>query len=235
MKYIISVSAALLFLAAGIYTIDRSYSYRPVKTDAQLTRIVILDAGHGGEDGGTSAPDGTPEKDINLLISNDIGAFFDFFGVDYIPVRTADVSVCDDGLDTVRKRKYSDIMNRYSLVNSISDSVLLSIHQNYFQQPEYSGTQVFYAEKTGDSKELAESIQNSVVTALQPENARAVKAADENIYLLHKAKTTSVMVECGFLSNPGECEKLKTNSYQTQMAYFIFRGTLNYLSDEKDA
>lgn len=235
MKYIISISAALLILAAGIYTIDRSNSYRAVKTDMQITKTVILDAGHGGEDGGTSAPDGTLEKDINLMISKDIGAFFDFFGVNYIPVRNSDISVCDNGLDTVRKRKYSDIMNRFSLVNSTPDSVLLSIHQNYFQQPEYSGTQVFYAEKTVDSKELAESIQIAVVTALQPENDRVVMAADENIYLLHKAKNTSVMVECGFLSNPGECEKLKTKAYQTQMAYFIFRGTLNYLSDEKDA
>ena len=234
MKKTICVLCVVLFASLGIYTAGKSSE----KTMQALSRAqvfsfhntVILDAGHGGEDGGAVAPDGTAEKEINLEIANGIAAYFELFGVPYIPVRTVDTSVCDPGLATVRERKRSDIMNRYALVNETPDAILLSIHQNMFTDPKYSGTQVFYAGHDPASETLAASIKNAVLPALQPENKREIKPSTNSIYLLYRAKTTSVMVECGFLSNEKELNDLKSESYKAQMSYFIFKGLINYLS-----
>ncbi len=234
MKKAICLITAMILAGWGAYTAGKS-SQKVIDavSDNQIYSIgstVILDAGHGGEDGGAVAPDGTAEKDINLEISNGIAAFFELFGVPYIPVRTVDTSVCDLGLTTIRERKRSDIMNRYALVNGTPDSILLSIHQNMFTESKYSGTQVFYAAKQESSKTLADEIRKSVLGALQPENTREIKPSTDSIYLLYQAKTTSVMVECGFLSNENELRRLKEPSYEAQMSYFIFKGLLNYLT-----
>lgn len=200
------------------------------KNKKAFSSTVVLDAGHGGEDGGAVAADGTVEKDINLNISNDIAAYFELFGIDYVPVRTTDVSVCDDGLGTIGERKKSDIFNRFELVNSFENSILLSIHQNFFEESKYSGTQVFYSDNNESSKILAGDIRKAVVEALAPDNTREIKASDSSIYLLYKAQTTSVLVECGFISNEDELEKLKSPIYDSQISYFIFKGLLNYLN-----
>lgn len=234
MKYFSVFLVGAILLAAGIYAVDTACSNALFPASAQELRTVILDAGHGGEDGGAVSDDGTPEKDINLAMTKKIACYFDFFGITYIPVRTDDISVCDEGLDTVRKRKYSDIMNRAALTDSVENSVFLSIHQNYFPEKQYSGTQTFYSNNTDDSRVLAQSIQTAVVSSLQPENQREIKPSGSEIYLLYNAKTTSVLVECGFMSNDAELAKLKDDTYQKQLSYFIFRGTLNFLSDKKD-
>lgn len=233
-KWIIILFATVL-LTTGINIVNRANTFTYDDVAAQNNfRTVILDAGHGGEDGGAVAPDGTAEKKINLEITKDIGVFFDLFGINYIPVRTTDISVCDEGLDTIRKRKYSDIMNRAALVDSAPDSVLLSIHQNYFPVEKYSGTQVFFSKNTTDSEKLANMLQASVTETLQPNNKRTIKAGGSEIYLLDKAKTTSVLVECGFLSNPQELALLKDKNYQAKIAYRIFRGTYDFLAGKKD-
>lgn len=195
---------------------------------------VILDAGHGGEDGGTSAEDGTTEKDINLAISEKTAAFLDLFGIDYIKVRDCDKSVCDAGLESIRKRKVSDIKNRYALVTQTPNSILISIHQNYYNSSEYYGTQVFYGASASGSEELACFIQNSVCEYLQPDNKREIKPSSGTIYLLDKAVRPSVMIECGFLSNKKEAEKLKDEKYQSVLSYFIVRGLNLYLRSERE-
>lgn len=234
MKKAIVLLFGVLLLIIGTARIHSVNTDIPSVASVQPLRTVILDAGHGGEDGGAVAPDGTKEKDLNLLMTDDVAAFFDLFGVPYIPVRTTDTSVCDDGLDTIRERKYSDIMNRAALARSVEDSVFVSIHQNMFSEPEYSGTQVFFSKNTPDSEVLAGMIQNSVVSTLQPDNTRNVKPAGSEIYLLHKAKNTSVLVECGFLSNPQELSRLKDKTYQMKIAYRIFKGVFEFLSEKKD-
>ncbi len=201
-------------------------------TGSGISTTVILDAGHGGEDSGAVSADGTLEKDLNLLITQDISAYFELFGVAYIPVRTSDISVCDEGLQTVRERKRSDINNRYALINSTPGGVLLSIHQNMFSDAKYSGTQVFYAADIPSSKDLAEQIQKTVCLLLQPENTRKIKPCGDSVYLLYRAKTTSVMVECGFLSNEKELSMLKTPRYRSQIGYCIYKGLLSYLQTE---
>lgn len=195
--------------------------------------MIILDAGHGGEDSGAVARNNIYEKDINLEICDKISLFFDLFGIKYIKIRDSDVSVGDTSLDTIRKRKASDINKRYEIINSYENSVLLSIHQNMFPVEKYSGLQVFYAVTDG-SEILAESIQNTVCVNLQPDNTRSIKKCDSSVYLLHKAKVPSVMVECGFLSNENEFKLLTDSLYQAKLSYFIYKGISDYLISNKD-
>jgi len=190
---------------------------------------IILDAGHGGMDGGTSAADGTREKDINLSIAQKLNSMLIASGYKTVMLRNDDSLIGDNSLSTVRARKVSDIRKRLEIAESYPDSVLISIHQNYYSVPKYSGAQVFYSTNSPESKILAQSVQQSVVEELQPDNSRKIKPVGSNIYLLYNCTIPAIMVECGFLSNINEAEKLKTDSYQTQMALSIMQGITDYL------
>ena len=191
--------------------------------------IFILDAGHGGEDGGAVAYDGTLEKDLNLTMCNNISLYFDIFGIDYVIIRDGDYSVGDTSLETIRKRKASDIYKRFEIINSYENSVLLSIHQNMFSVEKYSGTQVFYDGKFDESEELSKILQFTFKNTLQPDNNRSIKKTDKSIYLLYEAQRPSVMVECGFMSNLSELSRLKDTEYQSQFSYFLTKGIIQYL------
>lgn len=193
-------------------------------------KTVILDAGHGGEDGGAVGVDGSLEKDINLAIANAASAFLTLFGIAHISVRTTDKSVCDEGLKTVRERKRSDILNRDALVRSTENSLLVSIHQNHYSDARYSGAQMFYSSNNPSSAILAEQLRQSIIQGLQPDNARENKASGANIYLLYHAEAPAVLVECGFISNRNEVKKLNDPVYDAQMAFYISKGILNYLN-----
>ncbi|MBQ6931685.1 MAG: N-acetylmuramoyl-L-alanine amidase [Clostridia bacterium] len=190
---------------------------------------IIVDAGHGGMDGGTSAADGTKEKDINLSIARKLNLLLVASGYKTVMLRNDDALIGDNSLSTIRARKVSDIRKRLEVAESYPESILVSIHQNYYSVPKYSGAQVFYSTNSPKSKILAQSIQDSVVNGLQPDNNRKIKAVGSDIYLLYNCTLPAVMVECGFMSNESEAEKLKTDSYQTQMALSIMQGILNYL------
>lgn len=190
---------------------------------------IIVDAGHGGMDGGTSAADGTKEKDINLSIARKLNLLLVASGYKTVMLRNDDALIGDNSLSTIRARKVSDIRKRLEVAESYPESILVSIHQNYYSVPKYNGAQVFYSTNSPKSKILAQSIQDSVVNGLQPDNNRKIKAVGSDIYLLYNCTLPAVMVECGFMSNESEAEKLKTDSYQTQMALSIMQGILNYL------
>ncbi len=191
--------------------------------------IFILDAGHGGEDGGAVAYDGTLEKNLNLEICNNLSLYFELFGIDYVIIRDGDFSIGDTSLPTIRKRKASDIYKRYEIINSYDNSVLLSIHQNMFSVEKYNGTQVFYDGKFSESEELSKELQFTVKNTIQPDNNRKIKKTDKSIYLLYEAQRPSVMVECGFMSNLNELEKLKNAEYQSQLSYFLTKGIIQFL------
>ena len=232
------ICAAIIILSVPVFFVVHNRGEANLKmvlseNASASAYTVILDAGHGGEDGGAVAPDGTPEKDINLSIANMIADYFDLFGISYIPVRKTDCSVGDLTLGTVKARKTSDIMTRYSLVNNTPDSVLLSIHQNQFKQSKYRGTQVFFAPGDQTSERIANAIQKAVVGNLQPENKREVKASGDSIYLLYHAKRPSVLVECGFLSNPEELSELKNKEYMSKLSFFIIEGLIFGIQTEK--
>ena len=169
------------------------------------------------------------KKTSTCLLPKKINSFLLASGYKTVMLRSSDELIGDNSLSTVRARKVSDIRKRLEIAESYPDSVLISIHQNYYSVPKYSGAQVFYSPNSPKSIVLAQSVQDSIVASLQPENNRKIKAVGTNIYLLYNCTRPAIMVECGFLSNTQETEKLKTDSYQTQMALSIMQGIINYL------
>ncbi len=191
--------------------------------------VIIVDAGHGGFDGGASTDDGVSEKGINLNIALYLKDYLNFFGYDVVMTRETDDSTEDEGLTTIRSRKSSDLHNRMALMEKTENAIFVSIHQNHYSSSKYSGAQVFYSTKFNDeSSGLAQSIQETVVYYLQPENTRQIKPCGTSVYLIYNAVKPAVLVECGFLSNYEESELLKTEDYQKKMAFSIALGIINY-------
>ncbi len=182
---------------------------------------ILVDAGHGGEDGGAVAPDGTVEKNINLGVACCLRDLLCVMGYRVSMTRETDTMVHTEG-STQRERKVSDMKHRLAM--SEAADMTVSIHQNKFSVEKYSGAQVFYGTGHPDSKVLAENIRAAVVALLQPENTRPLKAGDKSVYLLSRATTPTVLVECGFLSNYAELQKLKDPVYQRQLAFAILKG-----------
>ncbi len=226
------ITAFLIILSAMLYlTFMANFSAAEASSMPITQKTVIVDAGHGGDDGGAIGIDGTVEKDINLDIALKLEKILKFYGFNVIMTRTQDVMTCDDGLDSLRKRKISDIHNRFELMRKNPDAIFISVHQNKFEDSSQHGTQVFYSGNDERSKELAEAIQTSVTLTLQRKNDRFVKKSGSGIYLLYHAKIPAVLVECGFISNSDEVKKLKDESYRMKLAILIADGLLKYLSN----
>lgn len=226
------ITAFLIILSAMLYlTFMANFSAAEASSMPITQKTVIVDAGHGGDDGGAIGIDGTVEKDINLDIALKLEKILKFYGFNVIMTRTQDVMTCDDGLDSLRKRKISDIHNRFELMRKNPDAIFISVHQNKFEDSSQHGTQVFYSGNDVRSKELAEAIQTSVTLTLQQKNDRVVKKSGSGIYLLYHAKIPAVLVECGFISNSDEVKKLKDESYRMKLAILIADGLLKYLSN----
>ena len=225
------VAGAIALLFGALVPAAAYANARAMQTASQTPRIrtVIVDAGHGGFDGGAVAADGTVEKVVNLAIAKRLCAVLDCAGLQTVMTRSGDDSIHDPSCTGIREQKISDIRNRLRIMEETPDSVFVSIHQNHFSQSKYHGTQVFYSACDVRSEPLAQFIQSAVVSALQPDNTRRIKQSGTEIYLLYHAVRPAVMVECGFLSNPAETEKLKTDQYQTQMALAVAQGIMNYL------
>ena len=186
-----------------------------------------LQSAHGGEDGGTQASDGTIEKDINLSIAEMLRDMLIQGGFEVEMIREEDISVGDNSLETVRERKRSDLEKRVEIYNSDENNIVLSIHQNNFSESKYNGTQIFYSDNT-ESQELSEYMRQAVVGLVQPDNERQCKPADDSIFVLRNAKVPAIIIECGFLSNPQELEKLKDYEYQKEIAFAIYMGFAEY-------
>lgn len=189
--------------------------------------VIIIDAGHGGEDGGAVGIDGTYEKDINLQISLKLNDLMSIFGYQTHLIRTTDTAIHTSG-DTIRERKVSDIRNRTDTMNLYENCIYLSIHQNKYSDSRIWGAQTFYSANFDESKEIAQFIQNTVANQLQPENKRHIKKSGTDIYVLFNATKPAVMVECGFVSNQNELSQLKDGIYQNNMALSIATGIINY-------
>ncbi len=229
----ISLFTILGGIVAGTAAINL-FSVVNVTAEKAGYKTVIVDAGHGGPDGGTSADDGTLEKELNLQIAQKLNDILISMGVNTVMIRTEDISIHDDTADTIREKKISDIKNRLSIMNNTDDSVFVSIHQNHFSQSKYNGTQVFYSKNNSESLTLADCIRHSVITELQPENSREIKQSGSDIYLLYHAQIPAVMVECGFLSNYEETEKLKDENYQRKLAFLIALGIMDFINKTEE-
>ncbi len=221
----------LLMCGATAFTIQESLSVSNIQVSSisNTSQTIILDAGHGGEDGGAVSVDGALEKDINLAIALKLRSLLEASGIQVVMIRDSDTDVADKELETVRERKVSDLHNRLKLAESIDNGILVSIHQNHFSESQYYGTQIFYSPNTPESQELAEAIRGPIIEMLQPENTRECKAAGSSIYLLWNSTHPAIIAECGFLSNPSEAKKLQDPEYQTQMAFAIWKGILDFL------
>lgn len=180
-------------------------------------RQLILDAGHGGEDGGAVSVSGVPESNINLAVVLRIDQLLGFCGVSPILIRDKDISVYDAGCNTLREKKVSDLHNRVSLIEGTENALVVSVHQNTFSNAAYHGAQVFYREGE-ESLALAEAIQNALREGLDPDNGREPTRIPSSVYLMAHITCPAVLVECGFLSNPEEEAKLMTEEYQIQLA-----------------
>ena len=195
-------------------------------------RVVIIDPGHGGQDGGAVAADGTAESEINLAVSLRLEGILRFAGVPTEMTRREDVMVCDPGLSTMRQRKVSDIHNRVELVNGIPGEVLLSIHQNSLpSSPVTHGAQAF-RRRTPEAETLAQVLQNVLNTVVNTHRAKEPKQIAESIYLMNHVTVPAVLVECGFLSNEEETARLRQGAYQTKLAAAIAAGYLQWAAGE---
>ena len=210
-KWVQIVLPVMLFATVLYFCVFAVVFYQSAQTAALLGSgtTVVLDAGHGGEDGGATGVSGTSEAAM---------------------IRETDTAVYSDGCRTIAEKKVSDIKNRTSMVNQTEQPLLLSIHQNFFTEGKYHGAQVFYA-KTPGSQQLAEQLQSNLALGLEPDNHRQCKKSD-GVYLMEHIDCTGVLVECGFLSNYEEEQRLLQPEYQKKLAAVI-AGTLSvWLSEE---
>ena len=190
--------------------------------------LVIIDAGHGGEDGGAVAADGTEESGINLDVALKFHELMRFLGQESVLIRSEDVSLHDPQAQTLRQKKVSDLKNRVALVNEQDLAVLISVHQNSL--PSNSGVwgaQAFYA-KTAESDVLAASIQSALNEAINAPKNKSEKSISSGVYLMEHVNKTAVLVECGFLSNEKESKLLTQQSHQKKLAMSIAGGYLKW-------
>ncbi|MBR7185857.1 MAG: N-acetylmuramoyl-L-alanine amidase [Clostridia bacterium] len=206
------------------------------ETDQKSHRYcIVLDAGHGGEDGGAVGADGYLEKEANLRITEMLRDQLDLAGIPYRMTRSDDRMLYDPQSDYRGHKKMLDLRARLDAAESASHNILISLHQNAFPEQKYSGLQVYYGKQNPQSAALAEIIQEAVRTTLQPDNQRKIKAADSNIYLLHRCSRPAVLVECGFLSNPAECAKLRDPVYLGELSTVIFTAICDFLAQQADS
>lgn len=203
----------------------------PVSNMSQDLPLIIIDAGHGGKDGGAVASDGTQEQYINLSIALKMNEYLTDKGYKTLLVRDDDNSVHDESAKTIREQKVSDIRNRLKISEQYDNSIFVSVHQNMFTESKYHGTQVFFSPNNPDSEVLASHIQQSVVSKLQPDNTRQIKKCDKSVYLMYNTNAVAVLCECGFLSNNDELAKLKDDNYQKSIAAAICDGIIEYINN----
>lgn len=233
MKKSISILLAAFIISFSIVAFQQIRLASADNYRVENVPVIIIDAGHGGEDGGAVGIDGTAEKDLNLSISLKLNEILSAMGYQTRMVRTTDTSIHNADADTVRERKVSDIHNRAAIMNEYENCIYVSIHQNKYSGSSIWGAQTFYSPNNEESKELAQLIQASIANNVQPDNKRVIKQSGTNIYVLYNATKPAVMVECGFVSNANELEQLKDDEYQNKMAFAISNGIINYLFSEE--
>lgn len=195
----------------------------------ERSHIIVIDAGHGGIDGGATSCSGVLESKINLEIALRLDDVFHLLGYDTVMIRTTDESVYTEGT-TIASQKVSDLKERVRICNETPNAILISIHQNTFSDSRYKGAQVFYAPTEG-SEELAKQIQQDMVSILNPGSNRKVKKSD-HVYMMQKIVCTGALIECGFLSNPEEEAKLRNSEYQKRLCAVIAASCSQHLSEE---
>lgn len=190
--------------------------------------VPVIDAGHGGEDGGAVSDSGVVESALNLEVAKMVKLLFCLFGDDPVMIRESDLSLHSSGANTIREKKVSDLKNRVARINSIDNALLISIHQNTYTDSRYSGAHIFF---TSDiCKPYAELLQKRIKALLDPSNIREAKKAPSSVYLLSHVKCPAILVECGFMTNHRELKLLMDSSYQKRLASLIVSGYYDFIA-----
>lgn len=233
-RYQKGIAVALVVASVYFFVVQAArYNLAVMAASAEEdAALVIVDAGHGGEDGGASTADGVLESQLNLAIALRLEQVLAVCGCPVEMIRRTDTAVYSEGAESVSEKKTSDLKNRVAQVNAAPRAILISIHQNHFTQSQYAGAQVFYAASEG-SRDLAEITQGALRQALDPDNNREIKPGDA-IYLLEQIQCPGVLVECGFLSNAAEAKQLQTPTYQTKIACAVAGAAIRYLESEAE-
>ena len=192
---------------------------------------LVLDAGHGGEDGGALSAAGDKESNVNLSIVLRMDQLLGLCGVLPILTRSEDVSIHDAGASTLREKKVSDIHNRVALVESQPSPLLVSVHQNSYPDARYSGAQVFYG-RTEESRIWGEAAQEILRQCLDENNSRTAKRIPDTVYLMNHISCPAILVECGFMSNREEAARLQTPEYQKKLAAALTGACLQYIHSD---
>lgn len=222
--YILTATAVLMICHWGSKAVTVIAEHSPLARK----HCIIIDAGHGGVDGGATSCTGILESAYNLQIALRLNDLFRLLGYDTHMIRTTDISVYTKG-ETIAQKKISDLKERVRITNETENALLISIHQNTFPDSRYSGAQVFYPD-TGDSKVLACQLQTAFIDALNPGSHRQCKKSD-GVYLMEHITRPGILVECGFLSNPQEEANLRSREYQQQLCCVIVSTVDSYLSN----
>lgn len=198
----------------------------------KTTPMLVIDAGHGGEDGGAVSLSGVHESVINLDIALKMAALSDLTGIKYTLTRDSEEISYPETAKTIASRKKYDQKRRVALINETENAVLISVHQNCYPHKSPNGPQAFYAKGEG-SDVLAELIQGTLNATLSPSNRRIASPVASNIYLYKNVKCTAVLVECGFISNPEESKLLESESYRLKVAAVLTSAYLQYLDTKE--
>ena len=229
---LLSAALTLLLLASLAYLGREAAAYvagSNVEAQEEKGWRVVIDAGHGGDDPGKVGINGANEKDVNLEIARLVKQYLEMSDVEVVMTRESDEGLNDADASN---KKVQDMKRRIALIEETAPALTVSIHQNSYPEEYVHGAQVFYYTGSVQGQRLAEHIQGQLVERVDPENKRQVKAND-SYYLLKKTGVPIVIVECGFLSNSAEAEKLCTTEYQQRVAWAIHMGILEYLNENE--
>ncbi len=220
-----------IFLLAIIFTCF----FNTVSFADDKSKVILIDPGHGGVDGGASSKAGVLEKDINLSVGLRLKKMLEESGYTVHMTREDDCGLYTKGA-TIKEKKREDLANRSKMKKETNCDIFISIHQNTFPQGKYKGAQVWYAPKSDLSKNLANIMQSSLKESLDKENNRVAKDAGDEIRVLrNNNKGASILIECGFLSNEEEAKQLASEEYQEKIARAIKDGVEKYLLQSKDS
>lgn len=200
----------------------------PTSARAAEKPVIVIDAGHGGLDSGAVGVTGVLEKDVNLSIVLALKEMFEMSGFEVVLTRDEDISIYTPGVEGIRNQKLSDMDNRLKIIQSYPDSIFLCVHQNNFTDPQYFGGQMFYNNNNPQNRTLA-TIMQKRFAELRPGNDREIKLSGEELFLLKSNQNPSLMIECGFLSNPEEEQLLSTWEFQQKVAFTIYGGVLEFI------
>lgn len=221
--------ASLLFCGIEVFFNNRKNTDADALSEKTVT--VILDPGHGGEDGGAVGAGDVYEKDLNLAIAKEVESYLKMNGISVICTRNEDILLYDRNVDYKGRKKMLDLAARLKISRETENSVFVSIHMNAFPQTQYSGLQVYYSPNDDTSADLAALIQNDTKSLLQPTNTRKIKPASSNIYLLDRITTPAVLVECGFLSNAEECALLSDAEYRQKLSLILANAIAQFVEN----